>query len=162
MTVVVGIDVGIAKVAWSVWNDDTLVGVGAYASKEPNRAFVLEDIYTNISTAVSPFYPDFIFIEETLIGNNRKYSIQLSQTIGAVLAALASDAPIYLVNVSTWKKEVLGNGKADKTAIRDYVKGRDSAYAVLCGSDQDKYDAACIGYYGVLISERAELLADPR
>lgn len=162
MSTVVGIDLGIKKIAWSVWEDDVLVDTGAFSSSELTRPMDLEAISTQIEAVVSSHFPSSIFIEETLIGNNRKYSIQLSQTMGAVMAALAYVAPIYLVNVSTWKKEVIGNGNSDKKAIRDYVLSRDSAYAALCGSDQDQYDAACIGYYGVLISERAELLADPR
>lgn len=165
----IGIDLGIRKVAWSVWDDDVLIATEAYESTRSLRHEQLCDTGTVMMTRVMTDEPDQIFIEDTLIGNNRKYSIQLSQMMGAVLSAIGvctqtsflshKHIPVVPVNVSTWKREVIGNGRADKKAVRDYLWSLDSAYSVLCGHDQDRFDAAAIGYYGYIVSKRAEALA---
>lgn len=154
-----GVDLGIHKAAWSLWEDDILQSTEAYASSG-HRATELEEIGAKVRVAAELLRPDAIWIEDILIGNNRKYSINLAQTMGAVLASLGAkwaDKTLW-VNVATWKKEVIGNGHAKKEDIQNYIYTQDSAYSVLCGHDQDRFDAACIGYYGYIISKRAEAL----
>jgi len=158
---VMGIDLGISKVAWSIWEEDVLVGTHAFISTHSHRPWQLRECARHISLMNQRLMPDHIWIEDTLIGNNKKYSIKLSQTMGAVLSEIyRSHDKIFTVNVSTWKKEVIGSGHASKEDIQSYLYSRDSAYAVLCGNDQDRFDAACIGYYGVLIANRAGAMAD--
>lgn len=154
-----GIDLGINKIAYAVWDDDILIETYAYESKLPTRGQVLADLAGVIFDVRNQHIPDYWFIEDTLIGNNRKYSIQLSQTMGAVLAMLGEygEDLVYQVNVSTWKKEVIGNGRADKDAVRMWIQDRSGAYSELCGWDQDRFDAACIGYYGYRIAQRASV-----
>lgn len=159
---IVGIDLGIKKIALSYWEGDILKWTDAYESSSSYRPQELLDVGDfAYDTLKHGGETDYVFIEDTLIGNNRKYSIALAQTMGAVLASLAllqaeDYFGIYTVNVSTWKKEVLGAGNASKDTIRDYIYSSHSAYSVLCGSDQDRFDAACIGYYGVKLSLRAK------
>lgn len=153
MSTVIGVDLGIRKIAWSLWKDDILVKTGAFESGHGMRQHQLHDIAGYIAYHVREEKPDSVWIEDTLIGNNRKYSIALSQTMGAVLSHL-SHKNIYLVNVSTWKKKVVGSGNAAKNTVQNYMWQRDSAYAELCARDQDRFDAACIGWYGVLIERQ--------
>ena len=164
---VMGIDLGTRKVAYSLWEDDVLLCTEAYESQAGDRPTQLMDCADFIYEAASNLGPDLVLIEDTLIGNNRKYSIKLSQMMGAVmytleLARRSGDGyyDILTVNVSTWKKDVVGSGKADKEAVRNYLWSYDSAYSALCGHDQDRFDAACIGYYGLLLSRRAETLLE--
>jgi len=163
---IIGVDLGIRKIAWAVWDGDILVETMAYESQRTLRHEQLVDLQTIfMSSAIHHHQPDHVFIEDTLIGNNRKFSIQLSQTMGAVLAGLGLVSQIsaltnhpmgvYLVHNTAWKKELLEKGNAGKELVRDYIYSRDSAYAELCGYDQDRFDAACIGYYGVVIANRA-------
>ena len=93
---------------------------------------------------------DQVWIEDTLVGNNRKYSLELTETKGAVLGRLGGipNLDVRMVNVATWKKQVVGDGHASKDAIRDYIHVTHGAYAPLCGDDQDLYDACCIALYG--------------
>jgi len=157
-----GIDLGIAKAAYSVWEDDILVKTDAKASASGYRTTQLYDISHFLVTEINLIQPNVIWIEDILIGNNRKYSIKLAQTMGAVLGALGRaryENEVFSVNVSTWKKEVIGNGHAKKEDIQNYIWNRDSAYSVLCDGDQDRFDAACIGYYGVVIANRAGAMA---
>lgn len=116
-----------------------------------------------------------------MVGNNTKYSIQLSQTMGAVQSQLAAHyrhkgAGIYTINVGTWKKKICGNGHATKDDIRYTLEQVNPEYARACdridGDElqyrvpiQDRYDAALIGLYGLRISRTVEDdldLADPR
>jgi Holliday junction resolvasome RuvABC endonuclease subunit len=161
---VMGIDLGTRKIAYALWQDGVLVETDAYESNAPLRQVQLMDIHDFIWEVVDHIKPDHIFIEDTLVGNNVKYSIQLAQVMGATQVALASRGlsdmfGIYLVNNKTWKKDVVGNGNASKDLVQLWLYQLDTAYSVLCGSDQDRYDAAAIGYYGTLIAERAEVLA---
>ena len=169
MTRVMGIDLGIRKVAYALWarvydEEPTLLGAEAYESPEPSRPQQLRDLGDFIYDAAHHTKPDYVFIEETLIGNNRKYSIALAQTMGAVMYGLGlhqteSDLDIFTVNVSTWKKQVVGNGNASKTLVKNYIDVTHSAYAVVCGGDQDRYDAACVGLYGLSVHDRARVLS---
>lgn len=161
MTTVMGVDLGIAKVAYSIWEGDILVETEAFDTSEmtPKRQKQLSWISTWLMGAAISRAVDYIFIEDTLIGNNRKYSIRLSQTMGAVLAGIGlipGGPEVILVNVGQWKKDVIGNGHATKQMVQEYILSRGSAYSELCGGDQDRFDAACIGYYGVQLSARAD------
>jgi Holliday junction resolvasome RuvABC endonuclease subunit len=107
---------------------------------------------------------DWVFIEDIIVGNNRKYSIRLAQTMGAVLADLAlleyrQGLSIRTVDNKAWKKEIVGNGNADKEAVRNYILESHPAYAPLCGDDQDRFDAVCIGLYGRRILDRSQQLS---
>lgn len=169
MTRVMGIDLGIKKVAYALWEDgprggnQQLLGAEAYESHAPDRPTQLMDLGDFIYEAAHHTHLDYVFIEDTLIGNNRKYSIQLAQTMGSVLSSLAllraeAGVEIFTVNVSTWKKQVVGNGNAAKTLVKNHIDVVHSAYAVLCEGDQDRYDAACIGLYGLSVHDRARVL----
>lgn len=162
---VMGIDLGIRKVALAVWEDGVLVSTEAYESKHPDRGQQLLECADIVWESIHHDPVDIVWIENTLVGNNIKYSLSLTQMMGAVLLRLAEmqqerDLGVYLVNNKTWKKDVVGNGNADKNTVKSFIQEMDSAYAVLCGSDQDRYDAACIGYYGVLVADLAGDLAD--
>lgn len=99
---------------------------------------------------------DYVFIEQNLVGNNVKYSISLAQSVGAIAGAL--NEQIEFVNVSTWKKSVVGAGNAKKDEVRNYVDKTFPEYTALCEGSQDRYDAICIGLYGVgLIDLAAQL-----
>lgn len=165
-TKVMGIDLGIAKVACAHWEDDELTeaysGNVDYLTHREDQLYSLSDY---VACQVAGWQPDYIFIEDVLIGNNRKYSLRLAETKGAVLAGIGRVHERYRpqvipVNVSTWKKEILGNGHASKEDIRNWLTDYNSAYAELCDGDQDQFDAACIGYYGLILSRRADQLVD--
>lgn len=161
--ITMGVDLGIRKIAYSIWEDDVLTDTEATTSHAGTRQGEIMDCADFLYDAVYHVRPDHLWIEDTLVGNNIKYSIKLAQVMGGVMLRVAElqgirDFGAYQVNVSTWKKEVIGNGRADKEKIREYLYTRDSAYAELCGNDQDRFDAACIGYYGVLTAQKSNLL----
>ena len=150
-----GVDLGIRKVALFCWDDDLPHAVAWEAPDGFTRASQLHHLGGYVHDMVSTFDIDQVWIEDTLVGNNVKYSIALAETKGAVMAALAAHVDVRLVNVSTWKKQVLGRGNANKDSVRDYIHVTHGAYAPLCGDDQDLYDACCIALYGRQIMDRS-------
>lgn len=165
MTRIMGIDLGVNKIAYSVWGGEKdLVEVNHLEVKERTRAITLTRLNHWITGAVMSHVPDHVFIEDTLLGNNTRLSIKLGQTMGAVLSGIGgvqqwNESPnVFLVNVSTWKKEVLGKGNASKEMVRMWVDELGEPYSAQCENNQDRYDAVCIGFYGCLINQRAEAL----
>lgn len=161
---VLGIDLGIGKIACACYDLSRQVHLVAcpwfvstshdHLDKATARARQLHEIGSYVHDVANAVKADHIFIESIIIGNNRKYSLDLAQTMGAVLSALhvvsaINGTRIHLVDNKAWKKRLLGNGNADKDAIRTYIDVTYPAYALLCDGDQDRYDACCIGLYGL-------------
>ena len=99
---------------------------------------LVEDI--NIDTV------DYAVIEEPIFAQNRNVVCTLSEVVGAVWGTLClSDIPTTLVDNGTWKKQILGSGKATKDDILEYAieKWGDKF------PEQDYADAACVALYSV-------------
>ena len=99
---------------------------------------LVEDI--NIDTV------DYAVIEEPIFAQNRNVVRTLSEVVGAVWGTLClSDIPTTLVDNGTWKKQILGSGKATKDDILEYAieKWGDKF------PEQDYADAACVALYSV-------------
>jgi Holliday junction resolvasome RuvABC endonuclease subunit len=159
---IVGIDLGIRKVAVAHLQDDMLVATEAYASTEYLRTTQLMDLGHWVSAMVAECDADLVAIEEPLVGNNRRYSLRIAEVFGALLAQLGElqqerQLDVVSVNVQNWKKQLLGKGNATKLSVREYIDGVDEAYADICGDDQDRYDAAAIGLYGWRLHATAQL-----
>jgi Holliday junction resolvasome RuvABC endonuclease subunit len=159
-----GVDLGVHKIAIALLDDDTLINVYPYeAPTALFRDMQLRELGSLAHNLAELHAADAVWIEDVIVGNNRKYSIGLAQTMGAVLAHLSAlrlgqGTDIRAVDNKVWKKELLGNGNATKFDVRNYIVDTHPAYAPMCGDDQDLYDAACVGLYGRRIMERAEHL----
>ena len=95
------------------------------------------DVVKNIDKAI---------IEEPIFAQNRSVVRTLSEVVGAVWTILIiSDIPTKLVDNGTWKKNIVGSGKAKKADIMEYAieKWGDKF------PEQDYADAACIALYAV-------------
>jgi len=152
-----GVDLGIHKVACFLWDVD-LPHAFAWTAPDQSRAQQLHHLAGYVHDMASTFDVSQVWIEDTLVGNNVKYSIQLTEVRGAVMAALAMHVDVQLVNVATWKKQIVGDGHANKDSVRDYIHVTHGAYAPLCGDDQDLYDACCIALYGRHINDQSKNL----
>lgn len=99
---------------------------------------------------------DIVFVEEPPLAGpkNIRTLIGLSQTHGAVIAS--SPGYCYSVPVATWKKDVVGNGKADKTFVAEWLERNHPSIYARC-ANQDQIDAACIHMYGKLVMDRLSL-----
>ena len=165
-----GIDLGQKKAAFSVWERRhrkiTMVEIEAYVSDAIDRQSQLRDVSSFIYDAVEEIRPDYVFIEEPLVGRNVKDSLKVAMCYGAVLSDLGwrdLDGPIQLipVNVGHWKKATVGKGNASKSDVASWLDGLDHVYSVLCEGDQDRIDAAAIGRYGIgLVGIAEEFVSD--
>lgn len=153
---VLGVDLGTRKVATALFEGDELLHAFAFeVSFHLARNQQLNTIGNHVCGQAVLHGVDSVWIEDVIVGNNRKYSIGLAQVQGAVMGMLPHIMDTRVVDNKTWKKHVVGNGNADKLAVRHYIDVTHPAYAPLCGDDQDLYDAACIGLYGGTVLERA-------
>jgi Holliday junction resolvasome RuvABC endonuclease subunit len=156
-----GVDLGVHKVAVFGWDGDIpFVYARDFAHIVP-RALQLHAVADTVHDVASLHDIDTVWVEDTLVGNNIGYSIALAECKGAVMAGLAMHRDVRLVNVSSWKKAVVGRGNATKDQVKDYIGVSHGPYAPLCGDDQDLYDAACIALYGRQVVERVQQLVEP-
>lgn len=156
---VIGIDLGVHKIAM-VCITEGEQEAWAYEATHPHRDLQLMELGSMAHDFALLHDADSVWVEKVIIGNNRKYSIGLAETMGAVLSDLGhmrlhNGLDIRQVDNKAWKKALIGNGNASKDAIRDYIDVAQSAYAPLCEDDQDLYDACCIALYGRQILDRA-------
>jgi Holliday junction resolvasome RuvABC endonuclease subunit len=70
-------------------------------------------------------------------------------TSGAVQATMVNEGcTVTMVNVSTWKREVIGNGSASKEDVAQGVRLRWPTFIRGAGGDEDLIDAAAIALWG--------------
>lgn len=159
MSTLIGIDLGVRKLALAVFYEDVLAGAAEYTSPaDLPRDVQLSELGHFALGQAHLHDADSVWIEDVLLGNNAGYSLALAETKGAVMGSLSHLRPgcdIRAVNNKTWKKEILSNGNAGKDTVRNYIHASHPAYAPLCDGDQDRYDAACVGLYGLRILARA-------
>lgn len=152
-----GVDLGIHKVTLSIADGENLIIAETFNTPEGmTRGQELNWLTGWVKEFAQAYAVTHVWIEDTLVGNNRKYSLALTEVLGAVESGL-SELPVRVdrVNVGTWKKEVVGNGYANKDAVRLWVTEEFPVYAVTCGDDQDQFDAGCIALYGERVLARA-------
>lgn len=90
-----------------------------------------------------------LWVEAPIVGGsgNAQTALRLAMTVGALISC--HGGPTGLVAVSTWKKEVCGHGGSSKSDVRAWLHAQEPTLAEACAGDQDLYDAACVGLYGL-------------
>lgn len=87
-----------------------------------------------------------VYIEDVPFVRNFKVYAQLAFVLSAVvLVCMDADVPVVIVGNTTWKKQVIGSGKADKALIKAWTT-RMLGVPEKCV--QDVHDAAAIAHYG--------------
>jgi hypothetical protein len=90
---------------------------------------------------------DVVFIEEPPMVRSLRVHGEMHQLVGLVIAE-ALLAHSFLVNVKTWKKELIGNGNAPKPFVAQWLKDHHPGYSAICAEDQDLIDATCVALHG--------------
>lgn len=94
-----------------------------------------------------------IFCEEPISLRNGKTNRLLALAAGAIWAGhLEFDVYWHWVNISTWKKKIVGKGNATKDEVKSWslIQGGESNW------DEDMHDAWAICQYGVLAMENLD------
>lgn len=108
---------------------------------------------TEVAEFLAGRWPDVnvaAYIESPVVGRGgvRTTMVQC-WTAGAILAALhRHEIPVGLANVSSWKKAVVGHGRASKEDVAKVVELRWPAIYEEAAGSQDVLDATCIAHFG--------------
>lgn len=104
-----------------------------------------QELWTGLKQA-----PRFIvYMEKSISRGNPHASLVQAHGVGALLAAASEyRAEVHRVDNMTWKKALIGNGRAEKDEIAEYATKRDPHLVELCDGNQDLIDALCIYWYG--------------
>ena len=100
-----------------------------------------------------------VWIEAPVVGRGGvKTAMVQAYVSGALQAVALKYGSVRLVNVSTWKKNVIGSGSADKDKVKRHMR---FDFGIPADLDQDFYDATAICIYGSDASKRAAKLGKP-
>lgn len=92
------------------------------------------------------FIPCIAYIENAIYLNNVKATIGIASVIAMVKKVLHDNGVDFIgIDNRSWKKDVLGDGKAEKEKIMTFAKARWGDNIV----SQDIADSAVIALYGV-------------
>lgn len=157
--IVGGVDLGKRRAAVALCVDGKLKHSSSIDLKRPGDSRA-QELFTIANWCRNSLKVcDFIVIEEPLVGRSVKSSIDVATTAGAVMSVTYPVKSTW-VNVKTWKREIIGNGNADKEAVKMWLKSSHPSYASECAEDQDRIDASCIALYGAQLLTRASSLDD--
>lgn len=95
-------------------------------------------------------YEVYVFIEDAVVGRSVASTKVQAYTNGGVQAAAFSRANlVHLVNVKSWKKNIVGNGNASKEQVAEHIRTDWTEAFEASKNDQDLLDAAAICLHGV-------------
>jgi Holliday junction resolvasome RuvABC endonuclease subunit len=118
-----------------------------------------DEMYRVVEPRVKSATEVYVFIEAPVLGRGGAHAtIPQAQINGALQAAThAAGATVMSVNNKTWKKDIVGNGNANKDEIARWFRNNEHGlYAQwvttnrngVAAPDQDMIDALCINLYG--------------
>jgi Holliday junction resolvasome RuvABC endonuclease subunit len=109
-----------------------------------------------VKALVEPYSDPWVFIEAPIVWGSKASTLLLGQVSGALIAAagVAGAERVEMVNSSTWKKQVVGNGAAKKPEIARFVHQHWPKAWDMSNSDPDLMDSACIVQYGLQMWNR--------
>lgn len=145
---IVGLDIDSRKFGASLFEDGKYVISTFYESEEKEIQNRLFDLYDKVEILVlNLFKPDKIYIEESIYVSNFKTSRALSESIANVkLLCRLHQIKFEMVQNTSWKKEIIGNGKCSKEDIKNFIVKK---FPQLEEDRQDVFDSCGIAMYGV-------------
>lgn len=101
--------------------------------------------------------PKYAWVEDPLIGRGGAVTTMKQSLVQGIVRGMLARAgfTVYGVNVSTWKKDVVGNGRAEKSDVARTVKIKWPKIMPLLGGDGDLVDAAAINIFGQAVLRKA-------
>lgn len=154
--VVIGIDPSATHIAFTIFYPDEtweVVAVKKMGKSGPESCYQARLLTLDtIDTAREKCKDGTIhcFYEMPILGRGGfRSTIVQCFTSGAVQGAIYErKCSAYAVNVSSWKKAVVGKGNADKSQVAEYLRLRWNAIYSAAEGNQDIYDATAIALYG--------------
>lgn len=159
MKVIMGIDPSAKKVAvigfcpelnTIMARAEVLYRTGTQKPESLALALTVADELADWAEQIAPGGDWYVWIENPLVGRGGVVTTMKQAYVGGILRAVLHDRGFRVgeVNQSTWKRDVIGSGRAEKGTIAQVVRETWPKVWGLVGNDQDLADAAAICLYG--------------
>ena len=123
-----------------------------FTSSEEDATSRINDMFLQLVEFFKNKKLDMVYIENSPYLQNIKVTLQIHSVVDSVrFACVLNEIPFQTVEVTSWKKHVLGNGRADKSAIKQFAVAKWGEKLI---TSQDLADASCIATYGILRMEK--------
>lgn len=160
--VIVGVDPSYRTMALVALGDQPMATKIKVPDKIKDPQKIASDLFSGGLSFMSLATPFAIYVEEPVVAGarNLRSSLKIARSVGALMGACSAAGMerVYLVPVSTWKAQVVGNGHASKDDIRTWLDSHQPEVSALCGDDQDLRDAACLALYGQGLQRRVHAI----
>ena len=155
----VGCDISKYAVYLSTLEDDSsLFGIHIIRVESKNDIDRTYQIFRYLNEYFNRLDKDntVVAVEGPVYSRNIKTTTDIHRNIVAVeLAACDAGIPVFQYDNRTWKKNVIGNGKASKDDISKFFdvrwKDDDTSRSISC---QDEKDATCIALHLYLVMSK--------
>jgi len=143
---VAGVDCSTKKIAIFFEGENTVIPLPIEITSDLQESSSRIDLmFQEVISILKQEKPNIVYIENSPYLQNIKVTLAIHSAVDAVrFACVLNKIPYQTVEVTSWKKDVLGNGKADKAQIMSWAKAK---YEDMITS-QDLADAAGICEYG--------------
>jgi len=150
MKTVYGIDISTSKIAVACLEDggfDVIELRAKSRSWEARLAQLYPQFFEYVEATISP--EDFVCIEDIPMVQNRSAMMKLVHSLAMCrVVFIHHGIDCFPVNVSSWKKAVVGDGRADKDKVRTMARQIFGSKIGLLS--QDSVDALMIAKWGQL------------
>lgn len=164
--VIVGVDQSSKKLAVTILtpvdSGYDIEYMGAYsASKKAGPVDRLLQLSAFLDNLLRNRNIELLLCESPLIGRGgAKSTILQAQVVGALYltAKHRRVSSVDAVHPSTWKSQIVGNGKASKDDVAAWVRRERAEAHRLANGDQDMLDSYCIAEYAADVYTRGVVL----
>jgi len=124
--VILGIDPGVQTIGYGIIqlddNHPSYIASGVIKTLADEDMHIrLAEIYRDMKELVDAYKPSVVAIERLFFFYNTSSAMQVSQARGVIMAALPREVEIEEYTPSAIKKQICGDGCADKKLIRKAV-----------------------------------------
>ncbi len=103
-------------------------------------------VFNEFNEVLKEYSPKAVFIEGAIYLQNVKTTLMIARMIDMVIAnCIKENIFYYIVDNKSWKKDILGNGKATKEQIMSFAKTK---WGGIFHENQNLADSSCIAFYG--------------
>jgi Holliday junction resolvasome RuvABC endonuclease subunit len=144
---IIGFDCSTRLIAGFVINDKEYSTIELAGKESDDTTVRIDTMFLLAVNYLKRKKPDYVYIENAAYLQNVKTSFLIRSVVDAVrFACVLNQVPCQTVEITSWKKDVLGNGKAEKNTIMDFAIAK---YGKKLITNQDLADASCIAAYGL-------------
>lgn len=149
---IVGIDYSLTAPAVAVLSDDgRMINTKHWAKQPKHKTHIHRCIWlaNEITSFIVQYKPQAIYLEDFAFSANGKITA-IAEGVGVLKATLLTNGIEAIpVAISSWKKTLTNNGRADKDLVRSVVTERFGQSLSGVKGQQDIADAIGVAYYAL-------------